>query len=206
MARHDLYVPFREKDAAKQLGARWDAASRVWYVPEGIDTRPFSRWFPIHSDVNVKATSYYIAQTSKTCWECTEQTRLFGFLLPAGTEILEPCDGVDGDYVWVLSEYPFFVQYVTNITNANIARMTAHTSSYCLDYSKPTQKSYWMNHCDHCCAKQGDFQIYSEPQGGFLLIREQDATKITLHPVNEAFVCNGDYGCDVEFFDLLQKD
>jgi exodeoxyribonuclease VII large subunit len=41
-----LTVPFPEKDAAKQLGARWDGAARAWYIPEGIDTEPFSRWLP----------------------------------------------------------------------------------------------------------------------------------------------------------------
>jgi hypothetical protein len=29
--RHDLKVPFADKDAAKKLGARWDAARKIWY-------------------------------------------------------------------------------------------------------------------------------------------------------------------------------
>lgn len=39
-----LNVPFAEKDEAKQLGARWDAAKRKWYVPNGVDLAAFSRW------------------------------------------------------------------------------------------------------------------------------------------------------------------
>lgn len=39
-----LKVPFAEKDEAKQLGARWDAAKKKWYVPLGTDLAPFSRW------------------------------------------------------------------------------------------------------------------------------------------------------------------
>lgn len=39
-----LAVPFAEKDAAKKLGARWDAERRSWYVPPGIDVSLFSRW------------------------------------------------------------------------------------------------------------------------------------------------------------------
>jgi hypothetical protein len=39
-------VPFAEKDQAKGLGARWDAARKKWYVPHGVDVNLFSRWLP----------------------------------------------------------------------------------------------------------------------------------------------------------------
>ena len=39
-----LNVPFAEKDEAKRLGASWDAARKKWYVPQGVDPAPFSRW------------------------------------------------------------------------------------------------------------------------------------------------------------------
>jgi ribonuclease HI len=39
-----LKVPFAEKDEAKALGARWSPVQKKWYVKEGADTEPFSRW------------------------------------------------------------------------------------------------------------------------------------------------------------------
>ena len=39
-----LKVPYAEKDEAKRLGARWDAARKKWYVPQGVDVAPFARW------------------------------------------------------------------------------------------------------------------------------------------------------------------
>jgi hypothetical protein len=39
-----LKVPYAEKDAAKNLGARWDAAKRKWYIPPGLDQSLFSKW------------------------------------------------------------------------------------------------------------------------------------------------------------------
>jgi len=39
-----LNVPFREKNEAKQLGARWDKDGRTWYVPAGVDQAPFAKW------------------------------------------------------------------------------------------------------------------------------------------------------------------
>ena len=39
-----LDVPFKDKDQAKELGARWDADMRKWFVPKGLDLEPFSQW------------------------------------------------------------------------------------------------------------------------------------------------------------------
>ena len=41
----NLKVPFSEKDQAKSLGARWNAESKLWYVPIGIEAAPFAKWF-----------------------------------------------------------------------------------------------------------------------------------------------------------------
>jgi len=44
--RIDLATPFADKDAAKALGARWDAARKTWYVTNVTDLTPFLRWIP----------------------------------------------------------------------------------------------------------------------------------------------------------------
>lgn len=44
MASTYLTVDYKEKDAAKALGAKWDAAQRQWFVPEGRDLAPFAAW------------------------------------------------------------------------------------------------------------------------------------------------------------------
>lgn len=44
--RMNLRVPFAEKDQAKQLGARWDPALKVWYVAADADPAPFAKWSP----------------------------------------------------------------------------------------------------------------------------------------------------------------
>ncbi|OXI28287.1 hypothetical protein CFB89_33485 [Burkholderia sp. AU16741] len=42
-----LDVPFKEKDAANELGAKFDRRSKKWYVPGGTDVAPFARWMPV---------------------------------------------------------------------------------------------------------------------------------------------------------------
>ena len=52
--RFNLKVPFAEKDAAKKLGARWDAARKIWYVVNQGDMQPFTKWSPTaHDDSEV---------------------------------------------------------------------------------------------------------------------------------------------------------
>lgn len=41
-----LTVPFAEKDQAKALGARWNAAQKKWYVPDGANSALFEKWQP----------------------------------------------------------------------------------------------------------------------------------------------------------------
>jgi len=41
-----LDVPYRQKDEAKALGAKWDRQEQSWYVPAGLDAGPFARWLP----------------------------------------------------------------------------------------------------------------------------------------------------------------
>jgi exodeoxyribonuclease VII large subunit len=63
MPRTYLKVPVPQKDAAKALGARWDATVSSWYVPESVDVAPFATWLS-GSQVSVVATSDTTASTA----------------------------------------------------------------------------------------------------------------------------------------------
>lgn len=53
--RLNLKVPFAEKDQAKKLGARWDAARKLWYIEDQEDLAAFSRWSPSPHDASAGA-------------------------------------------------------------------------------------------------------------------------------------------------------
>ena len=44
--RQYLAVPYGERNVAKAAGAKWDAAAKSWYVPEGRDATKLARWQP----------------------------------------------------------------------------------------------------------------------------------------------------------------
>ncbi|MFZ2169068.1 MAG: DUF5710 domain-containing protein [Methylococcaceae bacterium] len=39
-----LKAPFKEKEEAKALGAKWDRQESSWYVPVGVNPEPFTKW------------------------------------------------------------------------------------------------------------------------------------------------------------------
>ncbi|NMG43001.1 hypothetical protein GPA22_04560 [Aromatoleum toluvorans] len=55
--RMNLKVPFAEKDEAKKLGARWDAARKLWYIEGHLDEGIFLRWSPTPHDAAAPAAS-----------------------------------------------------------------------------------------------------------------------------------------------------
>ena len=222
MPRIDLNVPFSEKDEAKQLGARWDGEMRTWYIPDGKSSMPFKKWLPELPYINIKAGNYYIVESSTLCWKCGESTRVFAFLLPEGHETLEAIEDdsmeFESDEVyeawvnspesseWQVSDMLTIIHYVRYLPREVLARIAALTPNYRIDYSKTTESSYFMNHCEYCGMKQGDFQLHCEPQGAFVPLYEEDVADMILHPVNEAFAAeDGGYSYGVEFFDFMHR-
>lgn len=41
-----LAVPYKEKEQAQKLGAKWDKENKLWYAPEGTDLNQLSAWLP----------------------------------------------------------------------------------------------------------------------------------------------------------------
>ena len=44
-SRHYLQAGYADKDVVKALGARYDPTRKKWYVPVGMDLKPFEPWF-----------------------------------------------------------------------------------------------------------------------------------------------------------------
>jgi len=71
-----LDVPFKEKDQAKALGARWDGASKKWYVPSDLESQldQFQRWLPNQTQqASVESGSLFSQPNSTDLLEKTEK-------------------------------------------------------------------------------------------------------------------------------------
>ena len=78
--RFDLKVPFAEKDAAKALGARWDAANKLWYVMDKPDMAPFAKWSPKPRDPAMLTTSAAPARPATKIPTASTGVRVVGSL------------------------------------------------------------------------------------------------------------------------------
>jgi hypothetical protein len=205
MPRIDLDVPFRDKDAARRLGARWDADARRWFVPASLDPTPFARWLPGAEAVNVRAPRYFIATSSRPCERCLGLTRVHGFLLPADHETLYADDDT-GLESWEAGTEPTLLCFVDYLAPAVAARMRAVAPGYRLAASEMTGGPCWLNHCEHCHAPLGDEETFCEPGGGFLAFTPEEAARITLDAVEEPFAAScGSYSIGVGWFEELRR-
>lgn len=63
MPRQYLDVPYRSKDAAKALGARFDGSAKRWYVEAGTDLVAFTAWLPSGAVATRDSASALAVQT-----------------------------------------------------------------------------------------------------------------------------------------------
>lgn len=163
---------------------------------------------------DLRAEHYFIAKASRKCWKCQASTSVYCLFLPAEFESLEDVDpdeagfGPNDDYSdaefqawsdgpdsreWRVIEIPAAISNLQHIPRAVIEQLLIYTEDYRPDHSKQAGQVYWMNHCDQCGMKQGDFLLHSEPGGPFFPTTEVEASSIVLYRVNEPFLAQGGY-------------
>ena len=74
-ARSYLVVPFKEKDEAKALGAKWDRQERAWYVPPGVDAAPFDKWAQRAATAAAEASAAAPEARTQPAQQATPQER-----------------------------------------------------------------------------------------------------------------------------------
>lgn len=162
----DLQVPFGEKDSARGLGARWDPQRKLWYVPDRLDIAPFRKWLPEPFQPNVRAPDYKVATGRRCCWHCQQLTRVFAIVLPAQHEVLIIAEEPSND-CWQAGEGLALLSYIERLLEPVAVYMSRLAARYRVDYSHTTGTFYWMNHCEHCQARLGDFETLLEFEAPF---------------------------------------
>jgi hypothetical protein len=84
-------------------------------------------------------------------------------------------------------------------------QMRSVTVHYRNDFSKTTQSFYWLNHCEHCGMKQGDFELFEAFDTPFCPINPRDASRILLRSVRKAFEASAaSLGYEPGFFERMR--
>lgn len=187
----DLEVPFFEKDDAKRLGARWNPQRRTWYVPPGVNPRPFARWRPGEPEAQpyrVLSRETYLVTAAEECWRCKQAFQAVACLMAPGFVLNEQPNGSreERSADWA------FVEYITRLPPDAIGFIQSVQPAYRQGFSKTTDSRYYANHCPSCRALQGDFHLYSEPDGAFWLVSAMDAARMQARRFPGDFLADAD--------------
>jgi hypothetical protein len=203
--RIPLDVPYEEQDDAQRLGARLDRSLRIWYVPAGIDARPFWRWITAADETRIRNSGYSLAQASVSCWKCHKKTDVYALFVPSQFEYRSP---QSHGKQWRQSPLPTILSYVTDILPEIADQVSAITKHFRLDTSKGKGQTYWMNHCASCGSKIGDFGLHREAIGPFFAAHSPGTSTVgVLYTFPGRFECKGDvsFGGDDLFYVALEE-
>lgn len=205
MPKRYLHVPFHDKDEAKRLGAHWDETAKLWYVPQRVDEKLFTRWKPAENGPNMRADYYFIAATTRACWHCRKITKIHGFILPSGLKHLYIAEDPKEDE-WEIYDAPSLLSYITDLSATVSARMAEQNQHYRMTYCDNAQLFYWMNHCEHCQSRLDDSTTFCELGQGFVPSTPEAAALIKLIPINESFAAHvGTHSIGIELFKYMQN-
>lgn len=175
----ELQVPFTDKEEARRLGARWDRERKTWYIPEGLEHHAFEQWLPAPQAPNIRAAGWSLAGSRRECWRCKEVSRVFALALPSGYEAWIVEDDPADDH-WESGDSLVVLNYVSAVPDSAAAQLHQFAPRYRINYSQTTRSSYWMNHCEHCKAKLGDYETLQEPGTFYILGRGLNERKLCI--------------------------
>jgi uncharacterized protein DUF5710 len=204
-----LDVPYRQKDEAKALGARWNPELRTWYVPAGVSAERFARWLPQagRAGVRLKAPIYAVEARTQ-CWSCGDLTPVVALGVEALDESPTEVERAQHDASREASESSEDREGLLVLSGIeelprDLQELLARRYPFLKKrYSKTAQCRYFMNHC-HCGAPLGDFFLHSEPGASFCPTSREEAAQIVLRalPVSGTRVVRA--GVGQQFPDLI---
>lgn len=161
-------------------GAHYDADSNVWYVEEHELTEALGRYAYDMDDCNIVAPYYLVVSTKITCWSCHQPTRVLAVMF---TRYLRKSQDGKG---WESVKRNSFVFHINQLPEA--IKKNIKASNYYVDKSKTTGLRYWMNHCEICGERLGDYELFCLAEDAFRLMTVEHLLHSNVRKVNKLFV------------------
>lgn len=194
-----LNVPYSEKDEAKKFGAWWNQEHKCWCIPDSKqnEIENFKQWLSFYSDeLVILQKPIYLVETTRKCWKCNNIIPIFGVANRRDKKAINVPSYDDMDDVsnyrperdYYHKHFGFslrFFEYIQGMSNEDLHKIKVIAPDYQLRFSKTVGYKYFANTCPHCKMIQGDFELYEEPDEGFMILyNEKD---VTLHVLDEQF-------------------
>lgn len=173
-----LNIPYKEKNEAKALGARWNPNRKQWYVPNKQDYHKFSPWI-INKNylfTTVLCDHFYIVERNFQCIKCKEFTPVIAFGFENYWIFEEDLQPLYWDYgVTITAYYDFIPQKVLDFAQSKW--------NLRLRYSQFGNCKYVGNRCKHCNRLQGNYLLFQEYGSPFFITSIEDAEDLTLYKI-----------------------
>jgi hypothetical protein len=101
---------------------------------------------------NVRAPTYLIASGHRRCWKCNGEIAIYALA------VKPPFERRDGAGQWQPGTSLAVLSYVESLQKRIRDHLMLIAPRYFRDASLWHRRPYWMNHCEHCGAKIGDYE------------------------------------------------
>lgn len=174
---YKINVPYAEKDAAKAIGAFWDANQKTWYIPDHKNPNDFMQWIDTKNVSLILKAPYYLGLNKRDCWKCSEESTVISLY---SDNFYQYDDEDDTEPAFERVNSKSCIHYVDFIEPDIAIFIQKEFPFYKIGYSRMTDSEYWANHCEHCGVIQGDFHLHEEPDSAFCPIDEDGCKELTL--------------------------
>lgn len=170
-----INVPYPERNAARDLGARWNSDEKSWIIPDSVtEINPFQKWLPKQEGYLVKRP-YALLKAKRFCWKCTAETPLIAL---AARSYYAPDYHKEPAQSWKHCEDPIIFTGITEISPEILDLLTEKYPFFRFTFSKTIGSKYWANTCMHCKALQGDNYNFMMPPAPFFHLDPAKGTLI----------------------------
>lgn len=181
----------KRKSRLKRLGRGGALHKKHGMCRKGYRSRLSPNGFP-SMNYNIKADKFYIARSTCVCWACHKDTFVYALAIPGTAKYLEYNEQTkEAEWISNIHSNVVFISYLKNFTPSIEPTLKQIAPKLRRDYSKTVEFTYWMNHCEHCGMKQGDFVLHQESDAPFWPITHQCAQRIRFFTMDMPIECEG---------------
>ncbi|WP_211442434.1 hypothetical protein [Collimonas humicola] len=153
-------------------------------------------------DETILSPWFLLAESVEECWSCGSDTRVFAVLLPNVEDGAKA--GNDGDDN-TSAPTPCSLSNISDVNDAVETYLKGLSPHFFPDYSGTAGQTYWMNHCEKCLTKIGDFYLHSKPGHAFFPVTDKEIHKIQLHRIDIALEADAGWGQSSWIDELLEN-
>lgn len=155
------------------------------------------------SDEEIISSPWFVlAESTEECWSCGSDTKVFAILLPKIEDEMKVRKADEED---ISAPTPCSLSNISEVNDPVETYLKGLSPNFYSDHSGTAGHTYWMNHCEKCSAKIGDFYLHSKPGHAFFPVTDEEIRKIKLTRIDIPLEADAGWGESSWIDDLLEE-